>query len=99
MVEYVERGVLYEKAYWHGEYPDIDNPYPDGVEAVDVRDIDSIPAADVKPVVHGRWEKDVNVWEESPTSYCSCCGQGLADECIPWFKYCSNCGARMDGDC
>lgn len=47
-------------------------------------------------VVHGRWEKNNYIWDEIPTSYCSCCGQSIADECILWFKFCSNCGAKMD---
>lgn len=56
MAEYIEREALYEKAYWHGEHPDVGNPFPDGVDAIDIKDVDTIPAADVTPVVHGRWE-------------------------------------------
>lgn len=60
MPEYIEREALYEKAYWHGELPNVDNPYPDGVEAVDIRDVDEIPAADVVAVVRCRECKYVN---------------------------------------
>ena len=56
MAEYIERESLYEKAYWHGEHPDVGNPFPDGVDAIDIKDVDAIPAADVAQVVHGRWE-------------------------------------------
>lgn len=55
MAEYIDREALYEKAYWHGEHLDVDNPFPDGVEAIDIKDVDAIPAADVAPVAHGRW--------------------------------------------
>lgn len=48
---YIERDRLYELGYWHGATPTLDNPFPDGVDAVDTKDIDSIPAADVRPVV------------------------------------------------
>jgi len=82
MADYIEREALYEKAYWHGETPDVENPYSEGVEAVDVSDIDNIPAADVAPVVHGRWV-DVT---------CTNCGQ--VDFSKP--NYCPNCGAKMD---
>ena len=56
MPEYIEREALYEKAYWHGEHPDVGNPFPDGVDAIDIEDVDAIPAADVAPVRHGKWE-------------------------------------------
>ena len=55
MNEYIEREALYEKAYWHGEHPDVGNPFPDGVDAIDIKDVDAIPAADVAPIRHGRW--------------------------------------------
>ena len=51
MAEYIDREALYEKAYWHGEHPDVGNPFPDGVDAIDIKDVDAIPAADVAPVV------------------------------------------------
>ena len=57
MAEYIEREALYEKAYWHGEHPNLDNPFPDGVDAIDIKDVDAIPSADVVPVRHGRWIK------------------------------------------
>lgn len=57
-------------------------------------DIEEIPAADVEPVVHARWEKEVYVdpcgadW----TKYrCSLCGRIE----IKKEPYC-NCGAKMD---
>ena len=58
--------------------------------------IDRIPAADVVPVVHGRFVHDgprfaggVDWW------HCSNCG-GLASGVETRFDYCPWCGAKMD---
>lgn len=54
------------------------------------------PAADVAPVVHGRWAHlGGDEW------CCSACGfvittEGSWDK--PTKKYCEDCGARMGGD-
>lgn len=59
--------------------------------------IDSIPTADVAPVVHGRWEQDADCdW------YCTNCGETVAicdsgKERTYRKPYCPNCGAKMDG--
>ena len=94
MAEYIDREALYEKAYWHGEHPDVGNPFPDGVDAIDIKDVDAIPAADVAPVVHGHWVQTkapfMNECED-----CSVCGYRTV-----WghrYNYCPNCGAKMDG--
>lgn len=54
------------------------------------------PAADVAPVVHGRWAHlGGDEW------CCSACGFVIATEGSwdkPTKKYCEDCGARMDGD-
>ncbi len=56
--------------------------------------IKSIPAADVAPVVHGKWSKHFwngSIPEEGWVSSC----------CDMWNEhrahYCPNCGAKMDG--
>ena len=88
MVEYIERESLYEKSYWHGEHPNVDNPFPDGVDAIDIKDVDAIPSADVAPVRHGRW------WHrKNGVAYCSECKiDTVEDE----TNYCPNCGCMMD---
>jgi hypothetical protein len=47
----------------------------------------SIPAADVRPVVRGRWVYD----DGDNISYCSECMMPQDSEC----NYCPNCGAKM----
>lgn len=54
-------------------------------------DIENFPAADVAPVVHGRWGS--NGIPDSMLSACSVCGFGCGAYS---FRYCPNCGARMD---
>ena len=55
--------------------------------------IDSEPAADVAPVVHGRW------MDNEDYMFCSCCGMqwNYCDNDTEDFHYCPNCGAIMDG--
>ena len=58
-------------------------------------DLEDIPAADVRPVVRGKWEAVMLDHERMgcrPTAhYCSECHQ------ITWFRtfFCPNCGADM----
>ena len=94
MTEYIEREALYEKAYWHGEHPDVGNPFPDGVDAIDIEDVDAIPAADVAPVRHGRWEVVVG---SDGKEHIVCTGCRKQQDLIGVFFYCPNCGAKMDG--
>lgn len=60
------------------------------------RMVESIPAADVSPVRHGRFVHDgprfaggVDWWR------CSSCG-GLVSGAETRFDYCPNCGCKMD---
>lgn len=59
--------------------------------------IESVPAADVAPVVHGWWKRDANGdW------YCANCNEVVAicesgRERTYRKPYCPNCGAKMDG--
>lgn len=57
--------------------------------------IEDIPSADVAPVRHGRWEcGEENAW------WCSVCDEELyLEDGTPQeneYRYCPNCGARMD---
>lgn len=58
--------------------------------------IKTIPAADVAPVRHGRWErvipsKSADKWS-TKVSCSNCHNAGYTR-----YKYCPNCGCRMDG--
>lgn len=60
--------------------------------------INAEPAADVAPVVHGKW-----MYEERENSllfwiHCSVCGWKSLDQSVSLaYHYCPNCGAKMDG--
>ena len=67
-------------------------------------DVICAPAADVASVVHGRWVdkpliksfKHTNI----PVVECSACGIDFCDiinNHYFMYKYCPNCGAKMDG--
>lgn len=62
-----------------------------------VHRIKDFPAADVAPVRHGRW-MNANSRPKTYWRKCTACG-GLAYFCGIGcsYKYCQNCGCRMDG--
>lgn len=62
-----------------------------GVNAA-IWEVASFPAADVAPVVHGRWGN--NGIPGSMLCGCSVCGFTCGASS---FFYCPNCGAKMDG--
>ena len=66
------------------------------------RDISGLPAADVADVVHGEWLRSDDDWNSLTTIQCSLCSEEWCfetddDVSLLNYKYCPNCGARMDG--
>lgn len=58
-----------------------------------------LPAADVAPVRHGRWEAEIitDVYGLKHDCYvCSVCGVANNND-YDEYDFCPNCGARMDG--
>lgn len=75
--------------------------YAESCKPITDRIIDSLTAADVAPVVHGRWEGTADGYADGELVYdmwdCSECGfdaDGAEEK--PEWKYCPNCGAKMD---
>ena len=73
--------------------------------------IEELPAADVAPVVHGRWEfkDDDGAYPWTTKAICSECKKVIAWNARLSLKnnqiefahenhYCPNCGAKMDGE-
>jgi len=101
MAEYIERGALIKRLCntcdgWC-ENTECDCVNCKSEHRCDmVQEICDCPAADVAPVVHGRWNCVGSVCidgEYEDTFRCSKCS-------IPYFRksrYCPNCGAKMDG--
>ena len=107
MAEYIEREAL--EAHLNRRLKDLRSEngnydhYTDGYEEA-VCTVEEFPAADVAPVVHGRWIS----WEEagnyvpSPDRHeCSTChdaAQVLVNGLELLSDYCPSCGAKMDGE-
>ena len=98
MAEYIEKTQLIEKLK-HRVSTDDDSKFATGFikgtnEALGIIEewIASIPAADVAPVVHGRWVYGCQ---------CSVCGDRHGpynSRHKPYYNFCPNCGAKMDGE-
>lgn len=113
MGDYISREAL-KKAFDNAD-ADVCESYSDGYcdwgfGRKNINDvIDGAPAADVAPVVHGRWEwfdEDVGTpvtgYEREWGWRCSHCGEELPDDYddpdhSPMLRFCPNCGAKMDG--
>lgn len=86
MAEYIKREAVIDLITRRYENPEICT-----------QEINSIPAADVATVAHGRWEIDADGdW------YCTNCYDVVAicesgRERTYRKPYCPNCGAKMDG--
>lgn len=83
----IDANALVEKAYWHGEHPTVDDLFADGVDAVDVSDIDEAPTVEAEPVKYGRWE-----WFEEWSSSTS----ESPKECIDCGWRCGICKVKLD---
>lgn len=94
--EYIERDKLIGDG-WHLQRHVYGNGYA-CIESMDIRDI---PAADVRPVKHGKWTDAIvsanNFYDRlgmiaSMHGYvCSCC----QDFSVARYNFCPNCGADM----
>lgn len=103
MPEYIEREKLLELLENRKiQYPietwqkcGFEGGWHDAIDEIE-DDIKSIPAADVAPVVHGKWKHVAGM-----NSKCSECGHYfpvIEFEKRPFdINYCPNCGAKMDG--
>lgn len=102
MAEYIEREAIMEFPIRkdHCDKERANEHFIFGIESV-LEYVENLPAADVAPVVHGRWIRPH--WKNS--NYCcdcSECGGEAMHRDYQWDKngiypICPNCGARMDG--
>ena len=91
MDEYIERSAL-DKALTIAAANGKDKDRRTWAKAICV--LHDAPAADVAPVVHGRWE-----WDTSDIYRCTVCNRKAhVKETMyqPAWQYCPNCGAKMD---
>lgn len=92
MAEYIEREAALSA---------VDETYLDYFSVVQAAVL-NIPAADVAPVVHGRWDDSGRYTFPSGNTAVRCtnCGCALTESeyhLYDW-NYCPICGAKMDGD-
>lgn len=98
MAEYIEREKAYEKCGW---YNTVNGK---SICAARKDELAAIPAADVAPVRHGRWEEmhyEGGILDGTNFDRCSVCGyeRVFDDPALKTaFKYCPNCGAKMEVD-
>lgn len=90
MTEYIDREDVREMMRM-----EFDDDYAD--EAVD-----RLPAADVAPVRHGRWTESEDEYYYLSIAACSECHEEWCFETeedveLLNYRYCPNCGAKMDG--
>ena len=97
MAEYIDRDAIY-KAFANAgtdvleRTSEIDYIAGFSYELV-IEILDNIPAADVAPVVHGRWNVVEGMIENA---VCSICGRHFQSY-YEAYHYCPYCGAKMDG--
>ena len=85
MAEYIEREAIKYEQWTVG-------PFYKPIMVVRKKTIDNIPAADVAPVRHGRWEVEVgmNFFKERN---CPVCKKRIESN---FWNFCPNCGTKMD---
>ena len=100
MKEYIERTAV-EKFIEDG-LNNSDKNKAFGHDAIEIMaEIHYMPAADVAPVRHGRWERrNMGLFDEDYAYVCSVCGEvwNLIDSTPEDnnMNYCPSCGALMD---
>lgn len=101
MAEYIEREALLKEIDERISNLAFCSPYQNETHVViegmeRARDsVEDAPAADVAPVVHGRWARYPNT--TLTRRFCSCC-EWDGSEWVQFYAYCPRCGARMDGE-
>lgn len=90
----------YVEAFKGGVEPRIE-PHDMRFSMLDIKmNLSNIPTIDAEPVRHGKWIDDGRYDKFFPHHYwrCSECGEYVLEIGVPWFKYCPECGARMDAE-
>lgn len=102
MAEYIEREALREILDgWRDAHADVDDVHGCGLLEDVICEVDAQTAADVVPVVHGRWihsryEDCSEQFERVKCSQCNHEAYAMA-RYVRGGNYCPKCGAKMDG--
>lgn len=102
MAEYIERGALMQFPIRRDHY-DRENGnehFINGIETV-LEYAENLPAADVAPVVHGRWDDSGRYTFPGGSTAVRCtecgCALTVSEFRLNNWSYCPVCGAKMDG--
>ena len=104
MTEYIEREAISEeiRKYYYKNHPNFSygEGFDRGLDRAQRAILDA-PAADVAPVVHGRWDDSGRYTfpNGAKAVRCTICGCALNESeyhLYDW-NYCPICGAKMDG--
>lgn len=101
MAEYIEREAamstpVLPKEYRRYQTDNLDGAYEQGWNDA-LNNLKNAPAADVAPVVRGRWDGDTCTVCKLPWNY------NMVQDADDWGyfdpmpDYCPNCGAKLDG--
>ena len=101
MAEYINREAIMKFPIRkdHCDQEHANEHFINGIESV-LEYVENLPAADVSPVSHGRWEDSIDEWFGTDVYTCSKCREsyvlvdGTPKENL--WHYCPNCGAKMD---
>lgn len=98
MAEYIEREAAIAALI---AAPKLYGYQDEGRKLIDIYDaVRILPAADVVPVVRGKWTR-LDMHKGIEQFWCSICrSECYVPTCMgePMYEFCPNCGARMDGD-
>lgn len=92
MTEYIEKNKAIKELYevYDYEFPTASGGFDEYARMIVPNTIKNMPAADVAPVRHGRWDYYSSTMQE-----CSVCKRHTPRH---RYTFCPNCGAKMDGD-
>ena len=99
MAEYIEKATLLSRAIIPSICSCVQGPTAERLKKFCIDTVNNVSAADVAPVVHGRWIR----FKEHDSCYvhmrCSECSAYWSDPShADSFRYCPNCGAKMGGE-
>ena len=99
MAEYIEKATLLNRVIIPSICSCVQGPTAERLKKFCIDTVNNVPAADVAPVVHARWEMKPE--DTTPGIYhvkkafCTNCGKPNKQYRPP---FCPHCGAKMDGE-
>ena len=105
MAEYIEKATLLNRVIIPSICSCVQGPNAERLKKFCIDTVNNVSAADVAPVLHGKW---LNIDGDYTFASCSICSEdyevateeeaerGLWGAFLSAYRYCPNCGAKMD---